>query len=533
MLQRPNPSYPITEKDQLRQQLLRNILRLLIPFIIVVSTIVRIIEPQFVSEPNIEWLLQLVVAGICIVLYFLNERGHVNTVAFILMLALLAGVFVISIPADGWFTDPAAILMSVVVLAGILLPNILTIIFVGISMLATGIWYIALHDFSYQELFLGPFAFIMIAASPTLFLNHYRSQISRINRRYQHFFDFGNLPFCIHDGESVIQTNHSFETLIGNVANLRLLDQFPESEREKVKQSLQLTTSTPLVTSLSQPDNSLVPVEIISTRYFEADQKLFFTIIRDLTAQRKAEDTQLRLLSQERETTMLIQLISDISHDVRTPLTIIQTSLYLLERTKSDEDRGKRIDTIRHQTDRLLRMFDDILYLTRLDKLSSDLESWAIHDLSRFVQTIVANHQTSASQFQHKLRFHPADTAIKLSISPDDMEHAIDETIQNAINYTPQGGEIDVSVYEEQDDAIIKIVDNGIGIPPDDLPNLFDRFYRVDSARNTDTGGMGLGLSIAKKVVELHNGTISVESTEELGTTVLIRLRPSDLKADI
>jgi signal transduction histidine kinase len=107
---------------------------------------------------------------------------------------------------------------------------------------------------------------------------------------------------------------------------------------------------------------------------------------------------------------------------------------------------------------------------------------------------------------------------------PAKLQQVIYNLIDNAIKYTPNGGKIRVSLEQVGRDAVLKIADNGMGIPKADQPHVFDRFYRVDKARARDTGGTGLGLSIVQQIVRLHGGSITVQSEPDKGTTFIIEL---------
>ena len=104
------------------------------------------------------------------------------------------------------------------------------------------------------------------------------------------------------------------------------------------------------------------------------------------------------------------------------------------------------------------------------------------------------------------------------------LQRAISNIVLNALAYTPEGGQITVSTAFENQQIAIRVTDTGIGIPPEDVPHIFERFYRADKARNTDKGGMGLGLSISRQIVQAHHGTIDVMSTPDQGSVFTIRL---------
>jgi signal transduction histidine kinase len=231
-----------------------------------------------------------------------------------------------------------------------------------------------------------------------------------------------------------------------------------------------------------------------------------------------------------RQETLRRRLTADMAHELRTPLATLQSHLEAL------------LDGVwQPSAERLTGLHEEIL---RINRLVADLENLAryegdarsLHrcdlDLNALVEGIVRNHEP---QFHAKgvcLQYRPlaAGRAVEpaerrpVSADPDRLSQAVINLLNNALKFTPAGGRVEVAVRGGPEESEIRVADNGIGIGPEDLPRVFERFYRADSSRSRATGGSGIGLSIAKAIVEAHGGTITAASRPGRGSEFRIRL---------
>ncbi|MCC5896058.1 MAG: cell wall metabolism sensor histidine kinase WalK [Alkalibacterium sp.] len=224
------------------------------------------------------------------------------------------------------------------------------------------------------------------------------------------------------------------------------------------------------------------------------------------------------------------QFVSNVSHELRTPLTSMRSYIEALaDGAWEDPELAPRfLEVTQNETDRMIRMIQDLLHLSRIDsgKSSLDLEIVDIsemvdHVLNRFEMLIhSAEYKGKDYQIEKKL----LKEAVFVEVDPDRMIQVLDNIMNNAIKYSPDGGTITGRMEKRQDTVIISITDQGMGIPKADLHKIFSRFYRVDRARSRAMGGSGLGLAISKEVVEQHGGRIWAESTEGKGTTFYLSL---------
>jgi signal transduction histidine kinase len=226
------------------------------------------------------------------------------------------------------------------------------------------------------------------------------------------------------------------------------------------------------------------------------------------------------------------RLTADMAHELRTPLATLQSHLEAMIDGIWQPD-AERLAGLHEEILRLTRLVSDLENLARFEDDCQSLRRRDL-DLSALVEGIVRNHEP---QFRAKglaLRFGPLKSARAadgagggarlLSADPDKLSQAVINLLSNALKFTPAGGEVEVQVACGPGGGEIRVADSGIGIGPEDLPRIFERFYRVDSSRNRATGGAGIGLSIAKAIVEAHGGAISAASQPGWGTEFLIHL---------
>ncbi len=215
------------------------------------------------------------------------------------------------------------------------------------------------------------------------------------------------------------------------------------------------------------------------------------------------------------------RFVADVSHELRSPLTAVRGNLDLLKRGAADDptERAQMIEAMDSETARMSRLVSDLLLLARQDA-GIPIARHPV-ELDTLLLEIYRQAQITARGI--KVTLGAEDQAIIVG-DRDRLKQVLLNLVDNALKYTPQGGEVTLSLTK--DDAWVKISvrDTGIGIAPDDIPNLFDRFYRVDKARSRDAGGTGLGLAIAKSVVDAHNGKITVESELGKGSTFTVWL---------
>ncbi|MCT2903520.1 cell wall metabolism sensor histidine kinase VicK [Streptococcus thermophilus] len=232
---------------------------------------------------------------------------------------------------------------------------------------------------------------------------------------------------------------------------------------------------------------------------------------------------------QEKEERERRLFVSNVSHELRTPLTSVKSYLEALDDGALNEEIAPNfIKVSLDETNRMMRMISDLLALSRIDNKSTQLNvemtnftAFMTYILNRFGQ--IKSQETNPGKSYEIIRDYPVNS-IWVEIDTDKMTQVVDNILNNAIKYSPDGGQITVSMKTTDTQLIVSISDQGLGIPKKDLPLIFDRFYRVDKARSRAQGGTGLGLSIAKEIVKQHNGFIWAKSEYGKGSTFTIVL---------
>jgi signal transduction histidine kinase len=216
------------------------------------------------------------------------------------------------------------------------------------------------------------------------------------------------------------------------------------------------------------------------------------------------------------------QMTADIAHELRTPISVI------LGHTEAMNDgvlppSEETYDIIRDEALRLERMVDDLRTLSRADagELIFNVCPTPVQGL---LDQAIKAYRPHASKKDINLHLESHLDLPEVNIDPDRMAQVLSNILSNALRYTPEGGVITLSTKQTVREVEIRVHDTGPGIEPEELPNIFDRFYRVDKSRQRDSGGSGLGLAIAKSIVEGHGGRIWAESEQGEGTTIVIAL---------
>ena len=245
----------------------------------------------------------------------------------------------------------------------------------------------------------------------------------------------------------------------------------------------------------------------------EDENSGIMAVLHDITEQKKLD-------SSRRE------FVANVSHELRTPLTNVKgyTETLLDAGDELDgETRRNFLQVIYNESDRMTHIVKDLLTLSQLDYGKMDMEMSPI-PVKLIVQNIASAMLIEARGQGLTLETKLEEPLPLILADRNRMEQVIANIVSNAIKYNRPGGTVTLSAFSQEDKVVIKVQDTGIGIPQEDIPRLFERFYRVDKARSRERGGTGLGLAIAKEIVEQHQGTIGVESQLDAGTTVTITL---------
>ena len=242
--------------------------------------------------------------------------------------------------------------------------------------------------------------------------------------------------------------------------------------------------------------------------------------VRDITEHRSLEKAK-------------TDFVSDLSHEIRTPLTTIQSAIGLLERARDRLDplEHRALELADQELKRIRAMVEELLTLAQMDSWKYQLEVGPAN-MSTVVQTAVESVEGKAQRFGIGIYFDDTGEH-KCICDVQKLYQVFINLLDNAIKYSDSGDRVDVEIEEDASWLTVRIRDTGVGIPAEDLNQLFDRFYRVDKDRSRATGGSGLGLAISKQIVEMHGGSISVESEVDAGSVFDVRLPKAFLSRSV
>ena len=281
---------------------------------------------------------------------------------------------------------------------------------------------------------------------------------------------------------------------------------------------------TVLIRGRAQPIGML-GVFTAQQRNFTADHAYLLQGVAELLStaieRKRAEQQAVTLEAERQRVALLREFIRDVSHDFRTPLSIIGTSAYLVRKTTDATKLQQYSERIEEQISRLGTLMDNFVELVNMEQEGTAVQ-FQPTDLNALVMTILERSQpATVSKHQHVSYQAETDATLVLG-DPLALTKAITNVVANAIHYTPEAGTITIHLYRQRESAVLEVADSGMGIAAEDLPHIFDSIYRADSARSMELGGAGVGLTIAKTIVELMQGHIEVQS--ELGHGSVFRL---------
>lgn len=279
-------------------------------------------------------------------------------------------------------------------------------------------------------------------------------------------------------------------------------------------------------TQYRHKDGSIVPVEVhvqlMTDR--EGIPTGMAGSITDISERIQAEKQALELELKIRTVETLKGFLTGVSHDLKTPLSVMSTSLYLLKRKlEAGSKEMHHVDTLTEQVEYLTRAFQDMLDMSKLDDELVEFDFLRVN-LNSLIGDVLMNMEGDIQAKQHRLVFLADPQPHTIVVDQVMVGRAIKNLLSNAINYTTDNGTITVRTQFTDSLAVTEIEDTGIGIEPEDLPHIFDRFFKADKARTTGKNGTGLGLPIVKKIVEAHHGEIEVFSTPGQGSIFRVTL---------
>jgi PAS domain S-box-containing protein len=252
----------------------------------------------------------------------------------------------------------------------------------------------------------------------------------------------------------------------------------------------------------------------------------FATVSQDVTERRQMEDNLRELASDLAEADRRKdEFLATLAHELRNPLAPLSNTLEILKRSATQDASTRRgLDTMERQLEQLVRLVDDLLDLSRITHNRIELRKRHI-ELAPVIRQAVVAAQPLADASRHTLDVSMPAEPVHLHADPVRLTQVFDNLLNNSCKYTPPGGTIRVTVQRDGDDAVVTVTDTGIGIPADKLDSIFDMFAQVDRSLEQSQGGLGIGLTLVKRLVEMHGGTVEARSAGEgHGSTFAVRV---------
>lgn len=274
-----------------------------------------------------------------------------------------------------------------------------------------------------------------------------------------------------------------------------------------------------------RPDGSIRTVFAVGEAIYDEYNQVIRRIgmVQDITERRKAQEEHIQLQIAQQRTSTLHNLVSNLTHDLMTPVTVIKTSTYILRQLNTNERMEQHIDKVEDHIDILQKIVESLMLVSYLDDIQLDNLAPKSSDIMLLFHSLVQQYRSIMRSKNQTLIATLPDQPILIRYDHEYMQRAIGNLLQNAMEYTPDGGEIEFDVHIHGKQLVIVVRDNGIGIGEDDQNHIFDPFYRVEKHRPVN-GNSGLGLRITKLIIELHGGQISVESIPGHGSTFQLEL---------
>lgn len=325
----------------------------------------------------------------------------------------------------------------------------------------------------------------------------------------------------LHMTDGILAFNLEGEVTHKNIAAERLLNLSEEdNDFEKIFSKINVDINLEKIIYLEEWTSSDKKVRIddkylniLFVPYKDNNQKTagVIAVIQDITEHVKLDN-------------MRKEFVADVSHELKTPITsIMGYADTLLEGEYDDATKTKFLNVIASEARRMAKLVTDLLSLSRYDTNKNKIEKTEF-DLGELVKKCQEKLQIEIDKKHHKVENLVTANVPLVYADKSGIERVVLNILSNSIKYTKEKGNIKIYVGFVYNDAYIKIIDNGIGIPEEDLSRIFERFYRVDKARSRELGGTGLGLSIAKEILNENGGSIDIKSEVGKGTEVVIRV---------
>lgn len=469
--------------------------------------------------------------GIMFVLYLLSKAGYYNFAVWALSLFLaLVPKVVWLLENNGTVTLRSEILVNWTILASVISYFTLTtrqmVMSFAISKVAL-VFVLILVPLSTTRL--GAALFITVTVDILLLIAaHLRGRSEMVIEqqaqtleqeriRINTLLEAAREAIIMHRNGTILLVNPACEKLFGycseELIGMSILELFAEEDRANATTRYEQNDDRPYELKGLHRDGTTLILELAGRSQYFRGERVRVVSLRDISERKVEQQRSFDFALEQEKVRILQKFINDISHDLRTPLSVINTSIYLIEKLASNPQRQQaQIEVLQGQATQVQRLLEDLITMSRLDKADTSDFAYLYLDIQELLTQLVEDCQNDALRKKQRLTFQPAaPPPPRIFADPTQVKRMMRYLILNGVTYTPAGGEIVISTICEPTAVIISVRDSGPGIPEHKLPFIFDQFYRGDEARGGD-GGAGLGLTIARKIAQAHSGSITVQS---------------------
>lgn len=355
-----------------------------------------------------------------------------------------------------------------------------------------------------------------IAGALGMMTNELKENLSEVSRQKKQIE-----TILLHMTDGIIAFNMSGRIILVNPAATRLLRIMPEDESfEKIFARLNVDINMEKIIYLDDWTSTEERISI-SDKHIN----LFFAPLKDELDRSSGVMVVIQDITEHvKLDNMRKEFVADVSHELKTPITsIMGYADTLLEGEYDKQTQEKFLNVIASEARRMAKLVTDLLALSRFDNNQTNVKKEEF-DLGELVKQCQEKLQLELNKKKHHVECFVTANVPPVCADRDGIERVVLNILTNSIKYTKEGGSIKIYVGFVYNDAYIKVIDNGLGIPQEDLNRIFERFYRVDKARTREMGGTGLGLSIAKEILDRNEGSIDIKSEQGKGTEVVIRI---------
>lgn len=490
---------------------------------------------------------QAVSAALVLATYWLARHGRLAQASLINVL-LASGVIIgtsllrQAVPNGNSNPDRSLYyLLLVIVYAAVFMPLWTTVRILAILLVAILITPFFQPQFAFNQIVIGPFNFILFNGIFLIFvLHHYKSvereriaKITLSEARYRLLFEHSrDIVYLVSFEGSIIAINPAIytiagwqpEELIGKFfGEIVHPDDHPLAQERFARRVQGLSPSSFFELRILCKNGEYMPMEFApAVRLDYADLTGVLGSMRDVRERKQADEQRLQAQIEQEQAQLVGSFITAVSHDFRTSLSNIENNRYLISRAvtpPSDDQIVPRLSIIRESVDHMRDQISNLELVSTLVNLRLQPDN-----LNHLIQSVVGEYTQNAEKRQLALRFTPTPDLPDIPLNADKLSLALRHLVHNAITHTPEGGRVDISTRLAGDKVEIVVADTGVGIPPEQHEDIFDLFYRGDSARSVRTGGVGVGLSIVRMAVKAHRGYITLRSAPGQGSAFTIVL---------